>query len=199
MASFYYHCCWFLYFDFLMIPHHGWLQPLVGITDYIGNTLLSNRIIAIYHHFFIQKKWRLFTGTVVNCYIWKVFYDPSSCMNETDSWDCWFYCKYSSERSYFRYIDIMTTDFIWSTLLRNVTLLFILVITNYLKKTFGKISIHTESRLSKENKHFASDKFAQNQEYQSLAWLIYQWSNLTLYTSVFKFPPGGGPILHVFE
>ena len=63
----------------------------------------------------------------------------------------------------------MITDLILSTLLSNVTLLlYSLSLTIKKEQTFGKSSIHTESRPSKEKKHLASDKFAPNQEYQSL-------------------------------
>ena len=33
--------------SFSVIPPHRWLQPLVGITDYIGSTFLTNHIITI--------------------------------------------------------------------------------------------------------------------------------------------------------
>ena len=58
----------------------------------------------------------------------------------------------------------MITDLILSTLLSNVTLLlYSLSLTIKKEQTFGTSSIHTESRLSKEKKHFSSDKFAPNQ------------------------------------
>ena len=67
------------------------------------------------------------------------------------------------------YIDIMITYFIQSTLLRNLTLrLSSLSQTIKIEETFGKLSICTESRLSKENQHLAGYQFALNQEYQSL-------------------------------
>ena len=42
-------CCFYLF------PPHGWMQPLVGITDYIRSTLLSDNIFAIYHHCFSPR------------------------------------------------------------------------------------------------------------------------------------------------
>ena len=33
-------------------PTHIWLQPLVGITDYIGSTFLIDQIIGMHHHCF---------------------------------------------------------------------------------------------------------------------------------------------------
>ena len=53
MASFYRHRCWLLFFcRFYLFPHCPWVQPLVGFTYYIGSTLMSNHIIAIYHNCF---------------------------------------------------------------------------------------------------------------------------------------------------
>ena len=45
MASFHRNSFLLLYFDFSMISRHGWLQPLIGITDYIGITLLGYHIL----------------------------------------------------------------------------------------------------------------------------------------------------------
>ena len=60
----------------------------------------------------------------------------------------------------------MITDSIWSTLLINLTLIFSsLSLTIKIEQTFGKLSILTESRLSKENKHLEIYQLALNQDY----------------------------------
>ena len=46
-----------------------WVQPLVGISNYIGSTLMSDHIIATYYLFFLWSKWHRFIVTVVDCYI----------------------------------------------------------------------------------------------------------------------------------
>ena len=60
----------------------------------------------------------------------------------------------------------MINDSIWSTLLSDLTLILFFFVTNYSirKKKFGWLFI-TESRLSKDNEHLASDQFAINQDY----------------------------------
>ena len=46
------------WFYLVLFYHQGWVQPLVGITDYIRSTLLSDHIIDICHYF-IQDHYRL--------------------------------------------------------------------------------------------------------------------------------------------
>ena len=128
--------CWLLYFEvflwFLLTDEcdhlFRWLLTL-GVLCLV--IVLSPYIIIV----FLPAQWRLFMFTIIDCYILKCFYYSSSWMTATTSWHRWFYWKYFAERLYYRYIDIMITDFIWSTLLRNITLLLILFITNYKKKT----------------------------------------------------------------
>ena len=54
-----------------MINHHGWLQPLIGFSDYIGSTLPCDNIIYITIIVFIQSQWSCFTVNVVDYYILK--------------------------------------------------------------------------------------------------------------------------------
>ena len=134
---------------FYVIYSHGWVWPLVQITDYIWIILLSYNIITIYHHCFIPAQWRRFTITVVDYYILKFFYDSSSWINATIFWDWWLHRKYFFEQSYYRYIDIMIADYIWSNLMSNLTLILSsLSLTIKIEKN-GRWSICTESRISK--------------------------------------------------
>ena len=51
---------WFIVFfcRFYLFPPRRWVQPLVGITNYTGSTLISDHIIDIYNYF-IQDPYRL--------------------------------------------------------------------------------------------------------------------------------------------
>ena len=53
----------------LFLPH-GWVRPLVGITDYVVSTFMSYHKIIIV---FIQAQLRRFTVTVVGCSILNFF------------------------------------------------------------------------------------------------------------------------------
>ena len=56
-AAMVYCCFWLIY----LLPPRIWVWPLVGITDYIGITFLSNHIIAIHHYFIHNTYWIYFT------------------------------------------------------------------------------------------------------------------------------------------
>ena len=61
IVSYHHHCCWLLLFVvFSLFPPHIWLWPLVGITDYIGSSPLSNHISTIYHVWFSTRKMVLY-------------------------------------------------------------------------------------------------------------------------------------------
>ena len=93
---------------------------------------------------FLPAQCRLFTVTVVDCYILKFFYDSSSWMTATTRWDCRFHWKYFYDRLYYHYIDMMITDLIWSTLLINLTLLL-----SYLSLTIKRYFFLANLSLSK--------------------------------------------------
>ena len=59
----YYHCHGLFFCRFYFFPPRGRVRPLVGITDYIRSTLLSDHIIDIYHYF-IQDPYGL------DCAVW---------------------------------------------------------------------------------------------------------------------------------
>ena len=124
-----------IFWCFSVINLHGWVRQIVWITAYIGSNFMSNRIIAINHHCF-----SLSTMASFNCHrCWLLyfhFFNHSSLwMTATTRWDHRFHCKYFSGRSYYRFIDIMITNYIWSTLLIDLTLLFFFFITNYKNRT----------------------------------------------------------------
>ena len=146
---------------FYVIYSHGWVWPLVQITDYIWIILLSYNIITIYHHCFIPAQWRRFTITVVDYYILKFFYDSSSWINATIFWDWWLHRKYFSEQSYYRYIDIMITNFIWCTLMIDLTIIFILFIANYpnRKNVWKVINLHWINNIKEWCDYFISGSF----------------------------------------
>ena len=93
------------------------------------------------------------------------FYGNFSWMNATTCWYHIFHWEYFVGWSYYHFIYMMIPASIWITLMRNITLLFPFI-TNYWN-TFGKISILTGSRQSKENKYLASYQFSLNQGYQN--------------------------------
>ena len=49
-----------IFWNFSVTPPHRRVQPIIGIASYIGNALLSNHIIAIYHHCFNPNTMELF-------------------------------------------------------------------------------------------------------------------------------------------
>ena len=78
----------FIFWSFSVTHPHGWVQPLVGLADYIDSTFLSDHIISIYHHIFLPEQWRCFTATVDDCYIY-IFYYSYPWMTTTTCWYCW--------------------------------------------------------------------------------------------------------------
>ena len=66
MASF--HCHNYSFFNWF--PHFPWVQPLVQIAACIGITSLRDRIIAIYHNFFLPSQWCRFTVTFFTVIFW---------------------------------------------------------------------------------------------------------------------------------
>ena len=76
-----------IFWSFSVINSQRWVLPLVRITDYIGTTLLSDHIIAIYHHCFspIIMKW----FQCNRCWLlyFEVLYDSLSWMTATNHSD----------------------------------------------------------------------------------------------------------------
>ena len=70
------------------------------------------------------------------------------------------------KRSYYHYIDIMITDYVWINLLNDLNLLFpSSSLTTEIGGEIGNLSIHNESILLEGSKHLTSYKFVLNQDY----------------------------------
>ena len=113
--------------------------------------VLSPYIITV----FLPSEWHHFTVTVVDFYMLRLFYSSYLWMTATTCWYHIFHWNYFVGWSYFNFIDMVITDSIWSTPMRNLTLSFYsLALTIKIEQTFFKWSILNESRLSKDNDHF---------------------------------------------
>ena len=96
--------CDHFYWYFLkvsMLPPLCWLYPLVRMADYIGITLLSNQITAMYYDCFLQSQWCRFTFNIVDFHIMRFLYHSSSQMSATTCLGCFLLRNFLSERSHY--------------------------------------------------------------------------------------------------
>ena len=81
---------------FYVISFHRWVRPLVWITDYLRTTVMSGRIIPIYHHCFYPRTMAWFHRHRCWFLYFELLYDSSYLLNATTNSDGWFHWKYFS-------------------------------------------------------------------------------------------------------
>ena len=113
---------WIIIFcHFSLFTPHGWVQLLVGITDYTISDLLSDHVIAIYHYF---KHVPYLIDCAVSHYLAILFqhnvaislsprfivylflFISSSKMGATICWDHWLHWQYFTKQYYYIYIPL---------------------------------------------------------------------------------------------